>query len=349
MAKQVSISADDATYYLLPGGTGEITRDGVSVEDTIFGQTFRSGFTGPIAWGINANAIYKGYPGYGAKIFKPGTSTAMTAEATTNTAGKTYQITDTSKRAINRAVTLTVFDNAVDHTADVASIDYLFGKVTFDSGYTVTGPVTITGEYFPMSTALAKWTGFTLTMSGDAIRNSDGPALQSNGGYHTHTPGLKTIALELPTVFAAADDWPAALDSRGEYLIELNPDGTGWSGSLARGFFRLMTQRQSGNVGALEEENLRFELNVPYYGSEPLLDIPFGWYHNPSSPIPIAIQTALTRYLSDLPVYARYLHDGTNGWKGSGVITSLSLTGGLETANTFDTNIQMSGAPTNVP
>lgn len=348
-AKQVSISADDVTYYLLPGGTGEVTRDGVSVEDTIFGQTFRSGFTGPIAWGINANAIYKGYPGYGAKLFKPGTSTAMTDEATTLVSGKTYQITDTAKRAINRAIAITVEDNNVNRNAEVESFDYLFGKVTFKSSYTVVGPVTITGEYFPMSTALAKWTAFTLTMTGDAIRNSDGPTLQANGGYHTHEPGLKTVALEVPTVFAGADDWPAALDARSEYIIEVNPDGTGWSGSIARGFFRLMTQRQSGDVGALEEENLRFELNVPYYGTQPLLDIPFGWAHNASSPIPIAIKTALDRWLADQLVYARYLHDGVNGWKGQGVLTSLSLAGGLETPNTFDANFQMSGAPTDVP
>jgi hypothetical protein len=349
MTKQVSISADDVTYYLLPGGTGEVTRDGVSVEDTIFGQTYRSGFTGPIAWGINANAIYKGYPGYGAKLFKPGTSTAMTDEAAALVSGKTYQITDTAKRCINRAVAVVVEDNAVNHTADVESIDYLFGRVTFKSTYTVTGSVTITGEYFPMSTALAQWTGYTLTMTADPIRNSHGPALQTNGGYHTHTPGLKTVALELPTVFSSSDDWPEALDNRSEYILEVNPDAQGWNGSIARGFFRLMTQRQSGDVGALEEENLRFELNVPYYGTQPLLDKAFGWNHHVSSPIPIAVKTALDRWLADLSVYARYLHDGTNGWKGQGVLTSLSLTGGLEATNMFEANVQMSGAPTDVP
>jgi len=348
MSKQILISADDITYSLLPGGQGEITRDGVSVEDTIFGQTYRSGFTGPIAWGINANAIYKGYPGYGAKLLKPGTSTVMTDEATTLVSGKTYQITDTAKRMINRAVAVTVEDNAVDHTADVESIDYLFGRVTFKSTYTVTGSVTITGEYFPTG-VLAQWTGYTLTMSADPIRDSHAPALQANGGYHTHTPGLKTVALELPTVFSGTDDWPQALTDRGEYILEVNPDGTAWSGSLARGFFRLMSQRQSGNVGALEEESIRFELNVPYYGVQPLLDTPFGWFHATASPIPIAIKTALTRFLADQLAYAKYLHDGTNGWKGQGVITSLSLAGGLETPNTFDVTLQMSGAPVTQP
>jgi len=347
-AKRIEISADDITYLLLPGGQGEISRDGASIDDTIFGQTYKSALTGPITWGINANAVYKGFPGYAAKILKPGTSTVMTDEAMTLVSGKTYRITATAKRAIDRSVTVVVEDNAVDHTADVDHIDYLLGTVTFKPAYTVTGSVTITGNYFPMTTAIAKYTGFTLNMTAEAIRNSDMPALQANLGYHTHTPGLKTVTLELPSVFLAADGWAEEIDDRQEWLIEVNPDGTQFSGSIARGFFRLMSQRQSGNVGALEEENLRFELNVPYYASTPGLTSPFSWFHStsPASPIPGAIKTALDRFLGDLPVYGKYLHDGVAGWKGSGVLTSLSLTAGMESVNTFAVNIQGSGAPT---
>jgi hypothetical protein len=347
-AKRIEISADDATYYLLPGGQGEISRDGASIDDTIFGQVYKSALTGPITWGINANAVYKGFPGYAAKILKPGTSTAMSDEAMALVSGKTYRITATAKRAIDRATTVVVEDNAVDHTADVDHIDYLLGTVTFKSAYTVTGSVTITGNYFPMTVAIAKYTGFTLNMTAEALRTSDMPALQANSGYHTHSPGLKTVTLELPNVFLAADGWGDEVDDRQEWLIEINPDGTGWSGSIARGFFRLMSQRQSGNVGALEDENLRFELNVPYYASTPGLTSPFNWFHStsPLSPIPTAIKTCLDRFLGDLPIYGKYLHDGVAGWKGAGVLTSLSLTAGMESVNTFAVNIQGSGQPT---
>jgi hypothetical protein len=54
----------------------------------------------------------------------------------------------------------------------------------------------------------------------------------------------------------------------------------------------------------------------------------------------------LDRFLADLPVYGKYLHDGVAGWKGQGVLTSLSLTAGMESVNTFAVNIQGSGAPT---
>lgn len=346
-AKQVALSTDDATYRLLPGGTGEITREGVAIEDTIFGQTYKSEITGPITWGMNANAIYKGYPGYVGTLKQAGTPVTAATEACTIVSGKTYQIDAVAKRIWDRTVAVVVFDNAVDHTADVDTIDYLFGMVTFDASYSVTGPVTVTVDYLPMI-SLGKFTGFTLNMTADAIRDSDIPALIANGGFHTHIPGLKTVTLEVPTVFDATDDWPAGLEARAEYLLELNPDGLGEAaGSLARGFFRLTSQRQSGDVGALEEESLMFSLNVPYLDS-PGLTTPFGWIHDAASPMPLAIQDALTRWAGDLSIWGRYLHDGIVGWKGSGVITNISLSAGMEAMNVFTCNLQMSGAATDV-
>jgi hypothetical protein len=341
-AKQVLISSDDVTYSLLPGGTGELTRDGAAIVDTIFGQDYKSEITGPIAWAMNANAIYKGYPGYTCSIKKPGTSTAFTSEATTLVSGKTYQITDTTKRVWDRATAPTVYDNAVDHTSDVESIDFLFGRVTFKAAYTVTGPITVDGHYFPLQ-SLGKYTSYTLTQTAEAIKDSDMPTLQGNGGFDTNSPGLKTVTVETPAVFNAADDWQTALETRGEYVIEINPDGTGESGSLARGFFRLMSDRQSGNVGALEEETLTFSLNVPYL-SNPGLDKPFGWQHAVGSPIPTAIKTALDAWEAGTEVYGKYLHDGTNGWKGQGVVTNLTLTGGMDTPNTFAVSLSGDGA-----
>lgn len=348
-AKQILVSADDVTYYLLPGSTGEMTREGAAITDTIFGQTYKSEITGPITWGVNANAIYKGYPGYVCTIKKPGTSTVMTTEAMTLVSGKTYQITAASKRIINRAVAVTVFDNAVDHTADVESIDWLDGKVTFKAAYTVTTPVTITGEYYP-TVNVGKFTSYTLTQTADAIKNSDMPTLQGNGGFDTFIPGLKTVSVDLPSVFDAADDWHTELVTRAEYILEINPDGVGYgvNASVARGFFRLMTDRQSGAVGALEEETITFSLNVPYT-TAPSTDTPFEWIHGASSPIPAAIKVCLDAFEGETTVYVRYLYDGTNGWEGTAVVTNVTLTGGMDSPNTFAANFSGSGAPVAVP
>ena len=313
-AKQIRVSDDDVTYHLLPGGTGELSREGRAITDTIFGQDYESQITGPISWGLNANAIYKGYPGYVATLKKQGTSTGTTGEACTLVSGKTYQITAPAHRILDRSATVTVYDGAVDHTADVVSIDFLFGKVTFSSTYTVGGAVTVDANYFPVIT-LAKFQSFTLTQTANAINNSDMPNLQSNGGFETFESGLKTVTLDLPAVFAAVDDWHGALIARDEYVIELNPDGTGVAGSIARGFFRLVTDTQAGDVGALETETLKFSLNVPIQTSGPDVEIPFGWEHGTSSPIPTAIQKALTAWSAGDLLYAEYLYDGTNRWK----------------------------------
>jgi hypothetical protein len=348
-AKQVLISSDDITYYLLPGGGGEMTREGQAVTDTILGQSYKSAITGPVSWGINGDAIYKGFAGYVAKLLKPGTPTAAPGEAFTLVSGKTYRINAVAKRIWSRTVPIVVKDAAADHTADVLSYDPLFGTVTFKSTYTVGGAVTADVTYLPMA-SISKYTAFTLNQTSEPIKTSDMPTLQGNSGWDTFTPGLKTVSVELPNVFASADAWHAALAARTEYVIEVNPDGLGeTAGSVARGFFRLTSVGQSGNVGALEEETLHFELNVPIQTVGPILDRPFGWVHAVASPIPVAIQKVLTAWQTDANVFARYLHDGVNGWKGSVALTNLTLSGGMDTPNVFQCNMKGSGAPVVFP
>jgi hypothetical protein len=346
MPKIVQISADDITYNTLPGNTGELTRDGAVIDDTIWGQTFRSGFTGLIGWGVSANAVYKGYPGYVTKLLKPGTSTAMTGEATTLTETLTYQITNAAKRVLDRATVPTVLDNAVAVSdANIQWIDYLFGRVKFIAGYVPTGPITITGNYLPTQN-LGKSLSHTLTMTAGAVRTTDYPTAQANNGHNTFSPGLRQVSLETGMVYNSADAWAATHAARGELILEINPDGV--SKSIARGFFRLMSQRQSGNNAELEEEGLNFQLNVP------LLDVkavqsPFSWTHAADTPLPLAVRKCLDAYLNETLVWVKYLPNGIAGFKGQAVVTNTSLTGGLESANSFTIALQGTGQPVAVP
>lgn len=347
MSKTVQLSVDDITYYGLPGSQGEISREAASAEDTIFGETFRSNFPGIIGWSLNGNAVYKGFAGYQATIKKVGTATSAAGEACTLVSGKTYQIDATTKRIWDRSTSVVVYDNAVDKTAEVASINYLFGKVTFKSTYTVTGPVTVDVDYFPV-TAVGSARGFTLTQTADAIDNTTYAVAQSNSGYRTHESGLRSVSAELPGVFNAANGLAALLESRAEVILEINPDGQGKS--LARGFFRMMTQRQQGNVGALEEENVNFTLSSPTAATgEPAIDTPFAWSHAVDSPIPAGLKVALEAWQNEDPIYVKYLHDGTNGNKGQGVITNLTLSSTMEGVNNFQVSLQGSGSLTAVP
>jgi hypothetical protein len=275
---------------------------------------------------------------------KPGTPTAFTTLPATLVSGKTYQLNDATKRIWDRTATTNVFDNAVNQNANVESIDWLFGKVTFKAGYTVTGAVTVTGMYLP-TLALGKTLSHTLTQTAGAVRTTDYPTAQANGGNNTFKPGLRQVNLETGMVHAAADAWATALLARSEMIIEVNPDGI--AKSVARGFFRLMSDRQSGNNAELEEEGLNFQLNVPL--TEPIAtQVPFSWAHAADTPMPRAIRECLTAFLNETLVWVKYLPDGIAGFKGQAVVTNISLAGGLESANAFTIALQGSGAPTAV-
>ena len=344
-AKVISISSDDITYYTLPGNQGDIKTAAGSLEDTIFGTTFKSMQPGIIGNQLSANAFFKGFPGYVGTVKKQGSPTTMTGEACSLVSGKTYQITAAAKRLISRADTLTVYDNAVNHNADVLNIDYLTGKITFAPTYTVTGPVTITGKYMPLAN-VGKFTSYTLTQSATAIKDTNIPDAQTNGGYDTYrSGGLREVSIALPAIYNSADGWAAALTARTEYVIEVNPDGTG--AHVCRGFFKLFEDSLQGNVGALEEEQITFNLATPVaVSSQIAVASPFNWVHAVGGPMPAACKTLLTAWENETPIYVKYLPDGSAGWKYSGIVTNTSIAGGLEQTTTFTVGLQLSGAPT---
>lgn len=336
MAKRVRISADGGTtWYTLPGNTADISSKADSQDDTIFGQDYKSSQTGLIGWEVSANAIFKGYSGYVTKILKPGASTAMSGEATTLVSGKTYQITAATKRIINRNAALVINDNGgAVAAADILSIDYLFGKVTFTSGYTVTGPITIDGEYFP-TVSIGCANEFTLTQTAEAIDNTCMDTAQANSGHKTYEPGLKTVSLELSGIYKTTNGFLASLIARSEVVIQIDLAGDGLT--VARGFFKPMETGQSGDVGALEQNTISYELSVP---DDDKLVTPFHWEVGAGSTLNTAIQECLDSWENSTVIDIAYLEDGTTGLQGNCIITDLSLAGGLTSMNTFTVKVQ---------
>lgn len=81
-AKEVQVSDDSgANWYILPGGSGEFNDNADMLDDTIFGHTFQSNQPGLLGWAANANALYKGFAGYVAKILQPGVAVVADGEA----------------------------------------------------------------------------------------------------------------------------------------------------------------------------------------------------------------------------------------------------------------------------
>lgn len=344
MAKEIQLSSDNGVNWLtLPGGTGDISFEGQELNDTIFGQTFQSSQTGLITWTVSANAIFKGFAGYLAKIRKQGTSTVMTGEAMSQVGStKTWKIDNSAKEIWDRTTSFTVKDGATDVTANVESFNYLFGEVTFISSFTPAGSVTVDGAFFP-TVEITKAQSYTLTQTADTIDKTDFTTVQGNGGFRVFSAGLRNVSLELSGFFDSSTDLLTELTNRNELVIEINPDGN--ANSLARGFFKMLSKSQSGDVGALEQETLNFGLSVPEN-----INVVFAWQHAANTTLSAAIRAALDSWEQQTVIDVRYLPDGDASgnvaFSGDFVVTDLSLTGGLDGLNEFTVNGQGSGGVT---
>lgn len=348
-AKVINISNDGGSNYVsLPGSQGSFNSAAESVDDTILGQTYSSTDIGLQGWSISSDGIFKGFSGYLAELKKVGTPTGMTAESMTLVSGKTYAIDDVTKEIWDRSSgTFDILDNAVGvAAADILNVDYLFGRVTFTAAYTPTTPITVTGDFFPTAAA-GKANTYNLTMSAEAIDETDFLTAQGNSGTRIFTPGLRTVALELGGIFDSSEAFAADLLARAEIIIEIDPAGDG--SSIARGFFKLVTTAQSGAVGALEEETVNFALTVPDETTNPQVEIPFNWRHTATT-LNQAIQDILTSWLTELNSYdVQYLPEGAvgqsplDGKEGNFMVTDVSLSGGLDNMNVFQVELQGTG------
>lgn len=162
-------------------------------------------------------------PGYSTGIYRSGTSTGMTAEACSLVTGKTYRVTNAARRLLDPAVAVVVDDNGSPVAAgDIASIDYLHGVVTFDAGYTVTGPVTIDANYLPISQVADAFSYATTTSVGMLDKTKFGDTVR------TRLPGLGDVSGSIDLKTSSGADAIAALAAAGTiaYLV-IQPAGTG--------------------------------------------------------------------------------------------------------------------------
>jgi len=342
MSKVINVSDDaGSTWHAIPGPDGSFGVDGVQMDDKILGQTYDSKHPGLATWNVAGRGLYKGFAGYLADLKKSGTATATTGEAMSVVSGKTYRIDDASKEAWNADATIVVYDGVTDVTVQVESYNYLFGQVTFLGAYTIVGAITIDVTYYPMAT-FGKGRSFTLTQSANALDDSDYQVVQANNGWRTHSAGLRTIGLEIGGIYNASDDWAGELINRNRIMIEINADGN--SKSTARGWFRIATTGQEGEVGDNETESVNFVLSVAESDQDP-----FAWDHASDTTLATAIQKILTAFEDQTDLDIQYLPDGTNGISGTTVVTGATLSGDIDSMNEFSFTFMGDGATAAVP
>lgn len=324
-AKTVRVSADDVTYFTLPGNTADVSFESNQLDDTIFGQRFSSSETGLINWSVTSNAMYRGFAGYVSTVKRAGTPVAFTAEATAQVgATQTYEIVDFTKSCWDYNVPVTVLVSATPTAAsNIESIDYMFGRVTFVTGFTPAGAVTVTGQSLPLS-AFAKANGFSLSMTADTTDTTSFEDAQANGGFNTFRQTLKTADLELTGFYRATNNLFDVLSGREDFVVEINPDGN--NKSIARGIYKAVSDSQTGDVGGDESETIAFGLSVP----ENIL--PFSWKHFSDSTIPKGLLTLINGWETGNPIYVEYLPEGVGeeGRKGQVIVTDISMDGSVD-------------------
>lgn len=330
MVKKVSVLDGSSVYQKIPGNAGSLTVDGKSVDDSVHGQNFKSELVTIKSWGIDTPAFYKGIPGYKAKIKKGGTPTTLTDEATTLVSGKTYKITDTAKQLLDIATAVVIKDNAVTVDADdILDINYLWGRVTFVSGYSVVGAVTISGKYVPLATlGFGKNIALSMTCNIRSIAEFDNT--QASSGFENRAAGLNSVGLTIDGIYSDSNSfWLDIAETT--VVLEVDPGGDGLS--KARGFFRLMSNSRSGNVGDNEDEKLVYTLSVP---NEELLKYPFGWIHESTSTLDASIQLCLNNWESGSQTTVKYESQTSGiGVYGASIIEDISLATDVEGQTEF--------------
>ncbi len=344
MAKvvRVKLTTSGAAYNTIPGATADLTRDGSQLDDTIFGQIFSSVQPGLINWGVSANAFYKGFAGYVATLKRSGAPTAMTTEAMTDLGNDVHEIDDATKNLWDRNDTFNFFDgtSAAPNINDkVVSINHLLGRVTMDG--TETAPITVSGDYLPL-TAFGNANSFTLTQTAETTDTTSFEDAQGNSGFNVFAQTLLSTSLELSGFYNLSNDFTNILKGRAEIVIEINPDGSDLS--VARGFFKMATDSQTGDVAGSETETVNFFLFVP----EDLGAAPFQWKHAAGTTLSQAIQDLLTAWAAQAEIIVDYGPDGVDSsdtiFRGNAVVSDISLAGGVDVMNEFTVSLQGTGA-----
>ena len=341
--KKIQISDDSGTtWYTFTGNSGDLSEEAEQIDDSIYGTSYGSNTVGLLTWSLSSNALYKGFAGYEATIKKSGTSTPITGGGMTQVGStSTWETTLATTNIWDRAVTVTVYDTAVDVTADVESIDYIWGRITFTSGSEPVGAVTADFSHLPTAD-YGKAREFTLTQNADTIDTSDFETVQANSGYRTYEPSTRTVSLSMSGFYALSNGFKALLEAREEMVIEINPSGSSTE-SACRGYFKVGTSSQSGDFGGNEDESVDMVL------SSPDVDIvPFSWIHPSTTTMPDAVKLAIEAWQDELKYDYRYLADGLIGSSGTGCLTDVSLSAGLSSMSEVSISVQGDGELTPV-
>lgn len=191
---------------------------------------------------------------YKATIKKSGTSTAFTDEAMSVVSGNTYKITASTKNVWDTSVVPTFYEDAVEiDSSDIASINYVFGKVTFATPKT--GVITVDGSYMPLAAiAGANSIGLNMSQSIHNVTDFDG----ADNGNNRKICGQMDVTLSVERIDPLDDAIYDVLVAGNPIFIEINEDRS--QTSVHRGWFLVESANKALNMEALINETISMSL-----------------------------------------------------------------------------------------
>jgi len=186
-----------------------------------------------------------------------GESTPMTGEAMTQSGGsRTYFTASAARNLWDPNATLVVLDNGVIVAPANYTANYLLGKVTFADTYTVTGPVTVTGNYLPSLTlAQCRSAEATFmrelvetTVFGEDARNRVGTIKDCNFSLTQLDFGLSDL-----DPGAATRTFNGLLDGGAAFVVEFQPNNA--VDDVFRAWVKLASNNASSAPDAVTEAN----------------------------------------------------------------------------------------------
>jgi hypothetical protein len=200
-------------------------------------------------------------------------TSAVSSSSTNNAAdlstdGVTLSITDTGKRHWDRTLStgLAVFQNAADVTGDIASINYVQGKVTFAAAKSTSATYTIDVDSFT-STFVAQGRSWSGTAETEMLDQTTFSTTTSDGKWRTVAPGLSGGSVDIERLWASTTG-PAFFDrftTQTAFVVELIADQA--ATDKLEGFAYVEGDDFEVPVDGSAMENVRLRFDGPVYRS----------------------------------------------------------------------------------
>ena len=343
-AKVVRVGLSPSTLNGLAGSSAELSVETSQIDNSIFGTEFSSQLAGVSSFSLSANAWLRKTAGFKASVKRAGNPTPFTDEAMTQVGStQTYRIVDTDKEVWDFEDIVVIKDDGTEvAAANIAEIDPMFGRVTFVAGYTVTGPITVTGSFLTLADQCFA-NSVDLTQNAESIDVSDFCNVEAEDGFTVTEYGTKTVSASLSGFYRIGNDFFEQLKDRDSFVLEFDFEGNGET--VARGVFTITNYSQSGDQGSVEELSLDFQLSVPE-GYRP-----FSWNFGSESEASQSFRDVINAWLGSQFLHFQYLPYGVNqsGFAGKGVIDDASLSVSVDSIAELTVSVSGSGELVRVP